>query len=60
MTRQEAIDKLRKTGDISTSMLKPLNLDFEFFLTYAQTSKKAQKIFNKAFIQYNKEKYGVK
>lgn len=36
MTRDEAIQKLIETRNISTAMLEPLNISFEAWLRFAQ------------------------
>ena len=44
MTKQKALEKLKETKELSTNMLKPLNISFESFLKYAQIgSEKKQK-----------------
>lgn len=60
MTRQEAVTKLIKTDTLSTGMLTPLGLSFDFFLTYAQKDKETQKRFNEMFIRYQREQYNCK
>jgi hypothetical protein len=42
MKKIEAIEKLIKTGEITTGMLKPLGISFESWLRYAQAPKEAQ------------------
>lgn len=36
MTRDQAIAKLRETRELSTALLAPLGIPFEFFLRFAQ------------------------
>jgi hypothetical protein len=36
MTRQQAIQKLKSTRQLSTGMLAPLGISFESFLQFAQ------------------------
>ena len=47
----KAIEKLKRTRDLSTGMLKPLNISFESFLKFAQlkynNEKQAQQIIDK-------------
>ena len=44
MTKQQALEKLKETKELSTNMLNPLNISFESFLKYAQIgSEKKQK-----------------
>ena len=36
MTRKQAIKQLSETGELTTAMLKPLNISFESFLRFSQ------------------------
>lgn len=38
MSKDEALKKLIKTRELSTGMLQPLGIPFEFFLRYSQLS----------------------
>ena len=40
MNRKQAIEQLTRTKQLSTKMLKPLNIPFEAFLRLSQVSEK--------------------
>ena len=53
MTRKQAIAELKRTKQISTGMLKPLGLSFEWFLRYAQLPKEqAEAILEKVIAHF--------
>ena len=43
MTKQQAINKLKKTRSLDTTMLEPFNMSFDQFLQYAQLEYKRSK-----------------
>lgn len=54
MTREQAIKKLRNTGALSTGMLKPLGISFEYFLRFSQFPKqKAAEAITEMIIRFN-------
>jgi hypothetical protein len=45
MTKKQAVKKLKDTGMITTAMLKPLGMNFEQFLRYAQLPSDTSALF---------------
>jgi hypothetical protein len=52
MTRKKAIAQLKETKQLTTAMLKPLNISFESFLRFAQLpSDKCKQIIEQLIAQ---------
>lgn len=57
LTRDQALEKLKQTKELSTDLLKPLGIPFEFFLQFAQRSNKQCATMVDQIIEHLERKY---
>lgn len=55
MTKQEAIDMLEITEELSTAMLEPLGISFEAWLAYVQATPQTREALIEKLIAFYKE-----
>ena len=52
VTREQALNKLKETGTLSTGMLQPLGIPFEVFLRSVHLSKRRHALFIEKLIAH--------